>query len=379
MAVSRRPPASVPVRRAPHVIVYWLGDGLIFENYRTGTRVSAAPHTLAILSLFDDWQDPAGIVRRLPQYSPASLTRTVDTLVRCSLLERADRVRTAADRAFDSWASWNPAAGLLHFSSKDRPYRDADVARRSQRARAARHPRPPAVKRYPDAPQIPLPAPQTDGEFPRVLLERRTWRRFSARPVPLAALSTLLGLSSRVQHWVDVPGVGRLPMKTYPSGGSQHPLEVYVLARRVSGLPAGLYHYAADSHRLERLRTGATSKQLARCLPSQEWYGSASALLLVTAVFPRMQWKYRFPRAYRAVLTEAGHLCQTLCLSATWLGLAPFCSLALADSLIERELGIDGVSESVLYAAGVGTRPQGAEWAPWPTRRRLHRTPNTLA
>ena len=43
---------------------------------------------------------------------------------------------------------------------------------------------------------------------------------------------------------------------------------------------------------------------------------------------------------------------------ATWLGLAPFETMALADSRIERDLGIDGVSESVLYAAGVGTRPR---------------------
>jgi hypothetical protein len=55
---------------------------------------------------------------------------------------------------------------------------------------------------------------------------------------------------------------------------------------------------------------------------------------------------------------EAGHACQTFCLTATWLGLAPFCSMALADTAIETMLGLDGVSESVLYAAGVGSRPR---------------------
>jgi hypothetical protein len=70
------------------------------------------------------------------------------------------------------------------------------------------------------------------------------------------------------------------------------------------------------------------------------------------------------------VLAEAGHLAQTFCLVATWLGLAPFCTMALADTRIERDLGIDGVSESVLYAAGVGGRPAGLDWAPWPRRRR---------
>ena len=74
-------------------------------------------------------------------------------------------------------------------------------------------------------------------------------------------------------------------------------------------------------------------------------------------------------RLANAVLLEAGHFCQTFCLVATALGLAPFCSAALADSTIERDLGIDGVSESVLYACGVGTRPPGVDWAPWPQDR----------
>ncbi len=86
----------------------------------------------------------------------------------------------------------------------------------------------------------------------------------------------------------------------------------------------------------------------------------------MTAVFARTEWDYPYARSYRAVLLEAGHVCQTFCLVATALGLAPFCTDALADSLIEKDLGIDGVTESVLYAAGVGTRPAGVEWAPSP-------------
>ena len=80
--------------------------------------------------------------------------------------------------------------------------------------------------------------------------------------------------------------------------------------------------------------------------------------MIMTAVFPRVHWKYEASRAYRMVLIEAGHLCQTFCLTATWLGLAPFCTMSLADSKIEQDLGIDGVNESVIYVAGVGARPR---------------------
>jgi hypothetical protein len=36
------------------------------------------------------------------------------------------------------------------------------------------------------------------------------------------------------------------------------------------------------------------------------------------------------------------------------MGLAPFTTAALKDTLIETDLGIDGIAESVLYVTGVG-------------------------
>jgi SagB-type dehydrogenase family enzyme len=133
--------------------------------------------------------------------------------------------------------------------------------------------------------------------------------------------------------------------------------------RRVEKTPSGLYHYDPDRHRLELLSRADASK-LQSYLPGQPWYAKASMLVLLTAVFSRTQWQYPYPRSYRAVLLEAGHFCQTFCLVATWLGLAPFCTDALADSVIERDLEIDGVREAVLYAAGVGSRP-AMSWAPF--------------
>jgi hypothetical protein len=50
--------------------------------------------------------------------------------------------------------------------------------------------------------------------------------------------------------------------------------------------------------------------------------------------------------------------------------------MALADSKIESDLGIDGVRESILYAAGAGARPKETDWAPWPARPYGGRLPN---
>jgi SagB-type dehydrogenase family enzyme len=351
---------------------------MVFENYYTRSKVVAAPLLFEFLSFFDTWRGARALEHRFPQFDSAILRSGLSVLVRHGLLQRSDRPHAAAaPRAMTAWANWNPAAGLLHFSTKDLRYSsDLEFLLQRQLTRAKTQPMPAPVKHYPSAKQIALPAPRHGGEFSQVLLARRTWRKFSPAPVKLPAISTLLGLSFGVRWWVDVPRLGRLALKTSPSGGARHPIETYVLARRVPGLPPGLYHYAADKHCLERLRSGASSRQLVRYLGGQKWYGKAAALVLMTAVFRRPQWKYQSPRAYRAVLIDAGHLCQTFCLVATWLGLAPFCSMALADSRIEADIGIDGVSESVLYAAGVGTLPRGLKWAPWPTRFRGTRHSN---
>jgi SagB-type dehydrogenase family enzyme len=101
-----------------------------------------------------------------------------------------------------------------------------------------------------------------------------------------------------------------------------------------------------------------TSAEIQRYLAGQWWFRGAAFVVFVSAVFGRTQWKYDYARAYRAVLIEAGHLCQTFCLTATWLGLAPFCTIALADTKIEESLGLDGISESVIYAMGAGHKPE---------------------
>ena len=201
--------------------------------------------------------------------------------------------------------------------------------------------------------------------FRQVLKARRTWRRYSSTPVRLDELATVLGLTAGVQQWVQADG--RLaPLKTSPSGGARHPIECYVVVRDVRGLKAGIYHYASDRHSLERLRGPVSIQRMRAYMPSSEYFANASAMVFFTAVYERILWRYPYARAYRAALIEAGHVCQTFCLTATWRGLAPYCIMGLADSVIERDLAIDGISESVLYAAGVGRPPRGSAWAPLP-------------
>jgi SagB-type dehydrogenase family enzyme len=284
----------------------------------------------------------------------------------------AERTPTASpDQALHPWGGWHPVATSFHFATKDTAWADAEQSEAiaaEQFARARTDPPPPPFKPARGR-GIPLPVFRKRDGFVDVLLERRTWRGFGTAPLSRSKLAALLQLTFGVQMHARTGAGTHVVFKTSPSGGARHPIEAYVLALNVKGLSAGLYHFAPETRRLHPVKRGASRAQLVRYLSGQWWFEGASALVLMTAVLPRVRWRYPHPRAYRSVLLGAGHLCQTFCLVATWLKLAPFCTQALADSAIEKDLKIDGVNEVVLYAAGVGSRPSDGQWVQWPPHR----------
>ena len=267
---------------------------------------------------------------------------------------------------------WNPEAGFFHTATKTVKYLSVAEGTRRTVQKARTNPMPSPVKRYRGTPMVDLPRPDVSGAFARVALQRRTWRRFSARPVTLQDLATVLGLSAGVQQWVTSAS-GEVPLKTSPSGGARHPIELYVIARQVEGLRAGVYHYSADRHGLSRIRGPVPDARLRSYVPSSGYFAKAPVMVFFTAVLTRQLWRYPYSRAYRAALIEAGHVCQTFCLAATSLNLAPYCLMGLADTLIEHDLKLDGISETVLYAAGLGIPPRGSTWAPLPSGKLLAR------
>jgi SagB-type dehydrogenase family enzyme len=345
----------IQLRRASSLFAYWRDGRLVFHNFATRETIAAQPIACDVLDFFRLWRTPERAVAHFKDFSRKSVIAGIGQLRRHRLL----LVKGSSDERRDSllaktWSAWLPEAGF-HFSTKDFPYvKDRKTANRlvddlfqtrspalfTARKRSEKFPLPKRV--FPDS------------EFVRVLLSRRTHRRFSTGKVSLETVSQLLSLVWGVTGFIDAGRFGKLLRKTSPSGGARHPGEVYLMALRVSGLKPGLYHYQPLHHDLERISADATPRKARLYCAGQDFVKGAAALFLMTAVFPRTMWKYPFARAYRVVLLDAGHLCQTFCLVATWLGLAPFCTAALKDTLIEEDLGIDGVRESVLYVAGIG-------------------------
>jgi SagB-type dehydrogenase family enzyme len=336
-------------------IAYWEDDGLRIANYLTRRTFASRPVTLELIRFFLAPRTIKDALTAFQVYSQASVGRAILKLIAGELLLQPGSAEWARDRLLSSsWKAWLPE-GAFHFMTKDAAYMRADWPLWRRLKLLPTTPAPPNFKTIPKAQVIRLPSQQTGSDsFFQTLHARRTHREFAPAALSLPEVSTLLHMTWGVQGYLDAGAYGLLPYKTSPSGGARHPGEVYLMALRVDGLERGIYHYQARNHRLARLPAAATPRIAAAYCAHQPYFGKAAALFIMTAVIARTMWKYGKARAYRLVLLEAGHLCQTFCLTATRLGLAPFSTAALKDSLIENDLGLDGISESVLYIAGVG-------------------------
>lgn len=350
------------LRRSPHIVGHWAGGRFGLRNYLEGTAIEIEPGMLGVLQYFGRWRSATDLEARCPSELRPQLSRLIERLLRASILLAHDSEAAYRAALASSWEPWSPDAGFSHFATRKPTirYDDEETGAESPSAEAP----PSQAKRHTRQRGTALPAGAMEGELPRLLVERRTWRAHSRRALSRQDLGTLLDLTWGTRQWCDTEDGRRVPLKTSPSGGACHPIEVYMLAVRVAGVSPGLYHYLHAEHRLERLRSGASAAMIGRYIPGQPRFRGAAALFLMTAVWDRAQWRYKFPRAYRSVLLEAGHFCQTFALVATWLGLAPFQTALFDDAFVEEQMGVDGIRECFVYGAGVGHRPRDGKWRP---------------
>ena len=352
-------------RRAPTVVSYWKGRRLVFHNYISSVQVTGPPVVADVLHFFHTW-------RRADALAAVPRAHTlVERLADQTLLDRWDGRGKPPAAATGGWQQWQPAAGLFHFATKDHFDSRQDLEQTEQQilALANETVKAPPV-RGPAVGDLTLERPGRRSPLEAIFERRRTWREFGRKPLTRAEVARLLWWVWGVRRWwshVDATGAAVVAV----GGGTTG-------ARRLSGrgpgrgLEAGFYRYQPDRHVLTRLPGRVSPAILPRFLPRQWWFHDAAALFVMSAVFPRIQARYPAPRHYQSVLLEAGHFCQSFCLSATELGLAPFCTQALANRVVEQALGIDGIDESVVYAAGVGHKPARREWRPWPDHQPGH-------
>lgn len=215
--------------------------------------------------------------------------------------------------------------------------------------------------RHPDAaPALPLAQPTRSG-FDDWLAKRKTCRNFDSSAVLSANdFSTMLHRVWGVIGTLELAQGAIAVKKSSPAGGGLHAVEAYVLVQRVEGLEPGLYHYLPHTHEVAPLRmlSGEESKRLAhQMVAGQNWFEDAPVYVVMAARFDRLFWKYRrHTKAWRVAHLDAGHLSQTMYLSAADLGLGAFVTAAINDAVVEQALGLEPLQEGPICIVGFGPR-----------------------
>lgn len=319
----------------------------------------------------------------------ADLAQKFDAALLHTLIEKglliSDDETHAATRVRDEKlrsANWHAHAAVAHYfgrwqgvtsgeSTDQARYRtSAELA-----ARLGASP-PPVHERVAAEQRITLPDSAATA-LDELLARRVTCRNFDTdRILPLATFSRLLWRVFGAQAVVEMVEEHVTLKRTSPSGGSLHPTEAYLLVQRVEGIAPGLYHYHPVDHALEPLLTpdGDLHALANAFVAAQNYYADAHVQVVLVSRFPRTFWKYRnHSKAYRVCVLDAGHLSQTLYISATEFGLGAFITAAMNEIDIEQALGLDELVESPIAICGFGIRsselatiefdPQQAIWS----------------
>jgi SagB-type dehydrogenase family enzyme len=199
---------------------------------------------------------------------------------------------------------------------------------------------------------------EEDASFSLILEQRQSVRSYNDEaPITAKQLGEFLYRAARIKN-LFAKDYGECSNRPFPSGGTRHPLELYVAVNTCEGIPSGLYHYYPLDHQLFRISQRnsqvealieeaglATGK---RCIPQ--------ILIILAARFQRTTWAYQ-SMAYATILKDVGVLYQTMYLVATAMNLAP-CALGEGNSdLFASVAGTDYYAESSVGEFILGSKP----------------------
>jgi len=208
-----------------------------------------------------------------------------------------------------------------------------------------------------------------DPPFAEVQERRRSQRKFGGAAISLDQLGEFLFRVARIKKTVSdclVPtpqGAIRMDfaLRPYPSGGALYEIDFYVAINQCQGISQGVYKYDGVNHSLrfvEKL-TGEANQLLLKSawatgIPAE----SIQTLIILSARFSRMQWKYE-TACYAAILKNVGVIFQTMYLAASAMGLS-----SCANGQGESECFSRVIGKNYYFESSVGEFLLGSASAP---------------
>ena len=340
--------------KVPRTLVTFPREGeIVIYNYLTKTAITCAPSDIYWLTIAPNWTSIEEIAASHPHIEPQSLQEQIIRLVDLGILLGENTPEAETESCYRQSWELGIAAGLFHFSILDNEYAAPSAGVSKQLQRAEFEPTPDLFWRNSEKaislPECPGPA---SSELFEIMRRRRTNRNAEQSAISLQELSECLYAGLGVTGLVRTE-TGLLPLKMTPSGGARNPFEAFILVRNVQNIDAGVYHYSAFDHSLERV---AVLPEIAprELVKGQDWADDMPAIIFLVAVLRRTTWKYNDPNAYRVVLIEAGHIAQNIMLACTCNNLTACPTAALSHKQISKVLDLSDITQTPVYALLIG-------------------------
>ncbi|MFI5979919.1 lantibiotic dehydratase C-terminal domain-containing protein [Streptomyces sp. NPDC051555] len=225
-------------------------------------------------------------------------------------------------------------------------------------------PRQAPPEELPAGPEVALPAgPVPDVSLWAAVTGRRTVRGSLTGPLTATGLGTLLWGAHAVSHTTGADPL--VPHRPYPSAGALYTAGLRLFALRVEGLAPGTYHCVPDRRALRRVADAPSLDEVEALSaytsappddPRAVVVDEVPAVLGLYVDLGRLRRRYGL-RALRMGLLEAGHLAQSLLLTASALGLATTPLGGFRDDLAHELFGLDGLDQPLQYLLPIGRPP----------------------
>jgi len=362
---SPEPEATRRYRRHPYLLVTWEGRGTVLLHCHTLRRFRVDGALIHLLSALDQWMTREELAVAGHSLADDQLGALVDLGVvqeRLGVVQErlgAGEERLAGDgpqspstTGLGEGLRWDPVDLAAQRRSTTGGSREAEIISLGEAP-------PPAFKR-PAGPATALPPPANlTCALQDALSHRRSVRRYAERPLTLAELSTVLHHTARITTVHQDPVLGDVGRRPFASAGGRCELEVYVVANDVAGLAAGAHYYDPRAHQLVKVRRRDDHQerinQRVQAATGGELSRDPPMVLLITAVFARVMWKYQ-SMGLALVHKDAGCFLQTLYLVATAMGLAPCAVGGGEETATAHWLGLDPLVESQVACLLLGPR-----------------------
>jgi SagB-type dehydrogenase family enzyme len=168
----------------------------------------------------------------------------------------------------------------------------------------------------------------------------------------IGLLARLCLYANGVTKTLRFPG-GEMPFRAAACTGALYHVELYLVCGPLADLEAGVYHYAAHNHALDRLRAGDFRAALLEASGAEPAIAHAPVMAVLTSTWWRNAWKYQ-ARAYRHVFWDSGTILANLLGVAAAHAVPARVVLGFADAAVNRLLDVDPEREAAVCLVALG-------------------------